>query len=69
MNAHAVALAEVEPLYAYTEAAAAYRRCDFCYAAAYEDAWAGRPWRLFYEVLGEHGLVVCEFCLPRLWEE
>lgn len=49
-----------------------YVQCDLCEKCAADDIWAGKQdesqWRLFFEVVGEYGLVVCERCLPRLDE-
>jgi hypothetical protein len=65
--------AEVGPFAGDTEETIHYRSCDFCFESATDDIWAGRlaesEWRLFYEVLGECGLICCENCLPRLSEE
>lgn len=63
----------VDPIFGDSYETADYRRCDFCYQSACDDIWSGlrleHEWRLFFEVIGEDGLIVCEHCLHLLDEE
>lgn len=60
-----IALAEVDPYFDAPDGTAGFRACDFCGQSTYDDLHKPSC-RVWYELLGENGLIVCEYCLPDL---
>jgi hypothetical protein len=45
------------------------RRCRYCKDDVAVDLVSGHEPRAFYEVAGREGVVVCQECVQRVWEE
>lgn len=74
MTTDAIIIDEVEWWATSADGQPYYRTCDFCYATACEDIWAGKAekdWRTFHRQRGgvNDSLTACGHCLNELLSE
>lgn len=62
-----IVLDQVGAFYGDRPETAGWRTCAYCCEDSYEDC-AGQE-RAWYALLGGHGMMVCEHCLPYLLAE